>query len=66
MILRKLVTNNWVHVSPGLVLGKWGAVEIHEPFGGISVGRSSMKKLGDHQNKKLFINQSVKVLIPLK
>ena len=35
-------------------------------FGGISVGGSSMKKLGDHQNKKLFINQSVKVLIPLK
>ena len=35
-------------------------------FGGISFGRSNMKKRGDHQNKKLFINQSVKVLIPLK
>ena len=36
VILRKLVTNDWVHVYPGLVSGDGGRVggllKLHEPF----------------------------------
>ena len=41
-------------------------MKLHEPFGGIFVDRFKYKKQGDHQNKKLFVNKSVKALVPLK
>ena len=70
VILRKLVTNDWVHVPPELVsrdgrrLGDcWHCMSI---FGGISVGMFKYEKTCDHRNKKLLINRCVKALITLK
>ena len=32
LVQRKLVTDHWVHVSPGLVFGGgWGALQLHVP-----------------------------------
>ena len=61
------ITNNWVHVSPGLVLGDGGRVEIVCAFfflggGGALLGDSKVEKWGDHQKKKFFINKSVEAL----
>ena len=48
VILRKLVTNDRVHMSPGLVSGDGGRVggslKLHEPFWGVFVGRYKYKK----------------------
>ena len=70
MILRKLVTNGWVLVSPGFVTedeGGMGAVEITCAFfGGFLLGGSNAEKWGDHQKKKFFLNKSVEALILIK
>ena len=62
------ITNDWVHVSPGLVLGNRGRVGVIETacafFGGL-LGDANTKKWGDHQRKKFFINRSAEFLIPL-
>ena len=69
MILRKLVTNDWIHVSHGLdsrdverVGVSWHCKSL---FWGVSVGMLNTKKTGDHWNKKLFIKKSLKALIKL-
>ena len=68
--LRKLVTKDWVHVSPGLVLECEGRGGGHSKciffFGGLLFGGSNAEKWGDHQNKTFFLNNSVKALIPFK
>ena len=59
------ITNNWVHVSPGLVLGDGGRVEIVCAFfwgEGALLGDSKVEKWGDHQKTKFFINKSVETL----
>ena len=70
MILRKLVTNDCVHVSWTCFKG-WreggGTNDIAWAFfGRFLLGRSNTKKWGEHQNKKLFKNKSVKALILFK
>ena len=67
-IFRISVTNDWVHVSPGLVSkGGWGTVDIAwASLGGFLLGCSNTKKRGDHGNKKIFINKSFKALITLR
>ena len=53
VMLRKIVTNGWVHVSPAFVSrdrGRWG----------------DCWHCMNHRNKKLFINKSPKALIKLK
>ena len=63
------ITNNWVHVSPGLVLGNRERVGVIKSacafFGGFLLGDTNTKKWGDHQRKKFFINKSAESLIPL-
>ena len=62
MQLRKLVTNDWGHVSPGLFLKNragWGTVDL----GRLWLGSSNAEKWSNHQNKKFCINNSVKALI---
>ena len=65
VILRKLVTNDWLHVYPGLVSGDGGRVggslKLHELFLEIFIGRFKYEKKGDHRNKISFINKSIKV-----
>ena len=50
MKLRKLVTNDWVHVSPGLVLGDdgrvWEALKFHVILWRILIGRFICRKMG--------------------
>ena len=62
--------NNWVHVSPGLVLGNGERLEDRWNgtywLRGIFVGRFKCGKMGAHRKKNLFINNSVGTLILLK
>ena len=62
--LRKLVINNWVHVSLGLVSGDKGMVMAAEMLctylgGTFLLGCSNGEKWGDHRIKNLFISNSV-------
>ena len=57
-------------MSPGLVSQEGdvgGTVELHVPFDGrFLLGSSKMKKWGDNQNKRFFINNSVEAVILFK
>ena len=65
LVLRKLVTDDWVHVSPGLVFGGWGRMEGVVTANAcmflrrLYLGNSNVEKWGDHRRKKVFINSSV-------
>ena len=71
MKLRKLVTKDWLHVSPGLVSGaeresvggRWNWIYF---FGGLLFGGSNAEKWGDHKKEKFFIKHSVEVVISFK
>ena len=63
------ITNNWVHVSPGLICRdggrRVGVIEIACAFlGGFLLGDSNVGKQSDHQKKKFFINKCIKAIIP--
>ena len=51
MKLRKLVTKNWVHISPVLDSesgGGWGSLKFHILFGRLLLRDSDAGKWGDH------------------
>ena len=63
------ITNNWVHVSPGLISRDGGrqmvVIEIACAFlGGFLLGDSNVEEWSSHQKKKFFINKSIEALIP--
>ena len=68
--LRKLLTDDWVHLSPRLVfrgVEEGGGTAIACTFlMGLCLGSSNVEKWGKHQRKKLFINNSVEALILFK
>ena len=66
--MRKLVTKDWVQVSPGLVSkGERGFVDIAYTFlGALLLVGSNVVKWSDHLKKKISINNSAEALIPFK
>ena len=61
--LWKLVTKDWVHISPGFVSGggrvggRWNCMYLSSR---LFLGGSNAEKWGDHQNNKFFITNSLR------
>ena len=71
MKLRKLVTKDWVHVSPELISGGggkyWETDQIGCTFLGDCCWEVQMwKNGGDHKKEKFFKNDSVEAVISFK
>ena len=68
--LRKLATNDWVHLSPGLEfrgVGESVGIAVAYTFlMGLCLGSSNVGNWVDHWRKRLFMNNFVEALISFK
>ena len=67
---QKLVTDDWVLLSPGLVfrgVGEGGGIATACNFLiGLCLGSSNVENWGDHRRNKLFMNNSMQALTSFK